>query len=125
MTKQTLWPDFDFINDSRTIRRILGDEGAGIEEKTNGIIKFSVETDGTSDGKITHHCYLKLLQIFYQYPFLSVSHDINEYPATIHADIFKKGKLVNNESELIDSLREIFGSTETKKLIRKLYRAVQ
>ncbi len=122
MTKETLWPDFDFENETRTVKTILRDEGSGIQEKSNGLIRFEVSTT-SFHGEIEHTCHLTVSKIGYQYPFLKVSHGISEYPAKIIADIYKHGKQVNGESELLDSLREIFGAPETVQLIRNLYRA--
>ena len=118
---RSLWPDFDLTERPRSIRRAILDAGSGLEDKTEGKIRFQVESVPSEQGGFTHNCYLFAPEIDYRYPFLKViEHASSGYPVNIVADVWKQGALAGDEKALIDSLGLVFRSDSVKKAILNL-----
>jgi hypothetical protein len=118
---RNLWPDFPLKQNNRALKRILFSEGRGIEDKTEGAIRFELETRA-NDAKegFVHHGYLAVPNVGYRYPFLRVHHGREPYPATIVADAFSRDVVVHNEKEFLATLERLFQDDTTKKTVQQL-----
>ncbi len=113
------WPDFAKGN-RRTIKTILTEMGSGISEKTGDAIKFQVQTIPDGKGVFKHNCSLYIPSMYYQYPFMTVTHPISMFPVTTQSDVFGQPVVSKTETEFTDILKQIFSSDSTKTVVEQL-----
>src|ERR1041384_7255113 len=94
------WPEFDKLPRPNTVKSVLIEEGNGIEERTNGEIRFIVESEPYDNGGFQHRCFLLVTKVSYRYPLMVVFQERLGYPVRVVADIFPKGCAAGNETEL-------------------------
>jgi hypothetical protein len=114
------WPDFATMAKPKTIRSVIIEEGAGISEKTNGAIRFEVDSSPHGKGGFVHYCSLVAIKVAYRYPLLRVVQDGLDYPVTVIADTFPQGAAAGNEEELRKDLGLVFRSDVTKRVVLQL-----
>ena len=114
------WPDFSTMTKPKTIRRIVIEEGDGIVEKTNGEIRFIVESQRGNSGGFIHQCFLDVAKASYRYPMMRVVQTSFDYPVTIIADNWPQGADARNEGELREKLGLVFTSDTTKNVVLQL-----
>jgi hypothetical protein len=114
------WPEFKKMPRPKTIRRVIIEEGAGIAERTDGVVTFDVDSMAHDNGGLVHHCALVVPQVAYRYPLLRVVQDHLDYPVTVVADPFPSGAPAKNEAELRKHLGEVFRSEATAKVVHQL-----
>ena len=118
------WPEFDKLPKPKTVRSILIEEGNGIAERTNGEIKFLVESEPAENGGFLHRCFLVVTKVSYRYPLMRVVQDGLNYPVTVVADIFPHGSPAGNEKELRKALGLVFRSDVVKNVVPQLLELV-
>ncbi|WP_020470167.1 hypothetical protein [Zavarzinella formosa] len=119
MTKN-LWPDFDIGQMPLSPKQIIEEAGAGLEEKTNGLVRFSYEgvVVQVNTVELTYALYSRKLQ--FHFPFLQVKFGItSHYPVTIVADKLPDMEAAD-EDNLIESLAKIFNAPSTIKTVQQL-----
>jgi hypothetical protein len=129
---ENLWPDFDLATKPRTVRRVLIEAGAGLQEKTKGTIRFEVDTAPHGKGGFVHNCYLVAPGLGYRYPLLRVEQGVEPYPVTVYSEQRKGGTPVGsrgqspeqNERALVEHLREVFKSELTNRIVLQLLDAI-
>jgi hypothetical protein len=115
-----LWPEFEVASQS-TPRTIIQQAGAGLEEKTKGLIKFYVSGIRISEKVAAVDCSLFSPTLKYMYPFLKVRFPVVElYPVELIADKFPDTLRATNEEELLEMLGKVFQSPSTIDTIQKL-----
>jgi hypothetical protein len=118
------WPEFDKLPKRKTVRRVLLEEGSGVSERTNGEIRFVVESEPSGKGGFLHHCSLCVPKVNYRHPLLRVVQEGLDYPVTVIADIWPKGAAAGNEAELRKDLGLVFRSDVVAKLVPQLLELV-
>lgn len=118
------WPDFDLGPDVHTVRRVLVEEGSGIEQKTRGAIRFEVLSRPEGERRFGHTCYLVAPSMGYRFPFMYVEHGLEQYPVTITTDVFPRNAGAADEKSLRDLLGEVFRSDATKNVVVQILDAV-
>lgn len=120
MPVQNLWPDFDVQAMPRSPKRVLQEAGAGLREKTHGLIEFVVQTHA-DDNQLVHDCYFWVPSLNFRYPFLTVTHDgAQPYPVEITSDAFARSRKADNETSFLEILGEIFRSPRTVSAVTQL-----
>jgi len=114
------WPDFSTLPKPRTVRSVLIEEGHGIAERTNGEVKFNVESEPSGNGGFLHRCSLFVPKVGYRYPLLRVVQDGLDYPVTVVADTFPHGSVASKEEELRKVLGQVFRSEAVKNVVLHL-----
>lgn len=117
---KNLWPDFDSEQAPRSPKIVIEEAGAGLDEKTDGLVKFyraSVSIRGNS-VEVLFTLYTRSLG--YHFPFLRAEFSVDSvYPVKVVADKMTD-VVANDENELIASLEEIFNAPSTVETIQKL-----
>ena len=115
------WPDFAKLPKLKTARSVLIDEGNGLAERTNGEVRFHVESEPSGNkGGFLHRCFLVVPKVNYRYPLMRVVQDGLNYPVTVVADIFPEGGAANNEAQLRQVLGRVFQSDVVKNVVLQL-----
>lgn len=119
-----LWPDFNITVPPRGVRQILREAGAGIKEKTNGLIEFEVRMNGPREGDITFDCRLAVPSIEYSFLLFRALATATGFPVRLVWDganfSFLHPEPARNEQELLAQLRTIFNSPEVKEIVTNL-----
>jgi hypothetical protein len=118
------WPEFDKLPKTPTVRSILLAEGNGVSERTNGEVRFVVESEPSGQGGLLHRCLLIVPKVGYRYPLLRVVQDQLDYPVTVVADVWPQGTTAGNEAELRKALGKVFRSDAVKKVVPQLLELV-
>lgn len=113
------WPEFDKLPRTKTVRGVLVEEGSGVAERTDGEIRFAVESEPNGKGFV-HHCYLDVPKVAYRYPLLRVRQSDLDYPVEVFADVWPQGAAAGNEAELRNVLGLVFRSDKVAKLVPQL-----
>ena len=113
------WPVFA-PSTRRGIKTILTELGSGIAERTDGTIRFSIDTTPEGDGSFKHRCYLQVVPLRYNYPFLVANHNMNMFPVTVEADTFEQAVTCQTEDGLVSLLKTIIASEQTRKVVEQL-----
>jgi hypothetical protein len=116
------WPEFNKLPKPNSVRHILIEEGSGISERTNGEIKFVVNSE-PSANKVEHYCSLFVSKVGYRYPLMRVIQDGFNYPVTVIADNIQQGA-AGNEAELRKVLGQVFQSDAIKNVVPQLLELV-
>ena len=115
------WPDFAKLPKLKTVRGVLLDEGNGIAERTNGEVRFLVDSEPSGNqGGFLHRCFLVVPKVNYRYPLMRVVQDGLNYPVTVVADGFPQGSAAGNETELRKVLGLVFRSDVVKNVVLQL-----
>ena len=113
------WPEFP-KEKRRTIKTILMEQGSGIEERTEGTIKFLIQTFLDGPEKVTHRCELYVVPINYMYSLITVTHSFKEFPVTTIADALGQPVVSQTEEELVAVLKRIITSESTRNVVEQL-----
>jgi hypothetical protein len=116
------WPDFDLTKNRSSVRNVILELGRGISEKTQDLIRFHVDTtlESSPDQKFVHRCTLWVVKLSYFYPFMTVMHGFDLYPAYVVSDVDPKTFKAASENELVEHLKKVFSSETTKKTVELL-----
>lgn len=142
---EDLWPDFREVSIDKTPISIIKEYASKLEEKTNHMVSAEVEKDdiiamiqlwendnykGHISPPLQYNFYLVAQTLNYRYKLFCIAHDIFLYPIYFYEidkdikDEFypeQKGTIpINNETDLLDFLKKIFGAKKTTKIIRAL-----
>jgi hypothetical protein len=123
MTISNQWPDFLQLmpSKSKTVRRVLIEEGSGLGEKTKGDITFVVDTTPSGLGGFLHQCFLYVPKIGYRYPLMRVEQKNGvDYPVEVVASPPPHVRTANDEKELRKALGTLFQSEMTKSVVLQL-----
>ena len=113
------WPEFAKGN-RRTIKTILMEQGSGVEERTEGAIKFNVYTSFDGSGSFRHLCDLRVISIDYDYPLFTVTHRASMFPVTTIADALGQPIVSHTEEQLVAVLKQIITSESTRNVVEQL-----
>ncbi len=116
---ENLWPDFP-KGQRRTIKTILMEVGSGIADKTEGTIRFYVDTSLEGQGIIKHRCQLQVVPITYFYPLFTVTHTVNMFPVITVAEALDRPVSSSTEDEFVEVLRQIITSESTRNVVDQL-----
>ncbi len=121
-----LWPDdIAVTNDLKSPVTILRQQAALLGEKTQNLVEAEVSSQVTpgspSEGSYFTHQFSLVAPALDNYKFrlFYIRHLIDFYPIRIWKEGAKEIQ-VGSEQEFIETLREIFSSEETKRVIRAL-----
>lgn len=120
---RNLWPDFDLKAGPRGPGRILKEEGAGVSDRTDGIVVFEVETHGGTSELFEHTGYLSVPSLDFRYPLLRVVHGEAPWPepvTVVSNALSPQSQRVKNEEEFLEVLGRIFQSDHVKNIVRQL-----
>ena len=117
------WPEFDKPK-TKTVRSVLLEEGGGVSERTNGEIRFLVESEASGTGGVLHRCFLSVPKVNYRYPLLRVVQDNLDYPVKVVADLWPEGAPARSEVELRKKLGQVFRSEGVTKVVPQLMELV-
>ncbi len=113
---QNLWPDFLFDETVRSPKNILEEQAHFLAKMTKNVLTASVRTESIENGEIRN-----IFQIIapkldgYRYTlFTIVQKSINPFPCKIDGE---KSYSIKNEESLVEKLKSILGSGETKRII--------
>lgn len=119
-----LWPDFNITVPPRGVRQILQEAGAGIKEKTNGLIDFEVRVYGDRENAVVFDCYLTVRRLNYSMLLFRAQPTTKGFPVTVIWDganfSIRHPEPARNEQELLTQLRTIFTSPEVKEIVTNL-----
>ncbi len=115
-----LWPDFDIGKAPRSPKAVIEQAGAGLEAKTNGMVRFWSLSTSIKDNQVEAAFSLYAPSLRYHFPFLRAKFAVAPaYPVTVVAD--KMTEIVaNDENELTTSLAKIFNAPTTVETIQRL-----
>lgn len=117
---KNLWPEFEAMSKS-TPKTVVENAGAGLEEKTAGLVRFFLDSPRISNGFVILDCKLYAPKISYMYPFLKVKFPVADgYPVELVADKIPETFPAANEEELLRTLGKIFQSPSTIDTIQNL-----
>ncbi len=117
------WPTFHTAK-TKSVRAVLLEEGVGIVDRTDGKIRFVVESEPTDDGGLLHRCFLDVAAVGYRFPLMRVRQAGLDYPATVVADIYERGKQVKTETDLRKTLGSVFKSDAVANVVPQLLELV-
>ena len=122
---KNLWPNFDTGQALRTPMTVIQEAGAGLEEKTNGLVKFYRMSPSIKDNKVEVSFTLYAPSLSYHFPFLRAKFAVEPvYPVTVVADKLTD-VVANDENELTASLAKIFNAPSTVETIQSLMSLAQ
>jgi hypothetical protein len=116
-----LWSDFIFKQDENTPFKIITKQAEYLTENTKGILKGRLKIVLPIVENIRYCFGIEAPHLGkYTYQLFLFSHNPKElYPLEIEEDT--RGRLIiNSEEELISTLKEIFASPNTQKVIQTL-----
>lgn len=123
---ENLWPVFDIVPRPLGVKDVLRRAGEGIEERTEGRIRFRVQSHFAEDRapRYRHTCLLELPGR--DFAFFRVVEEGDPYPVTIYGDgePFEMGVKARDEADLLEKLKALFASEATKKIVFQLLNAV-
>jgi hypothetical protein len=117
-----LWPADLFGSPATTPPvAILRQQGALLNEKTNGLLE-GVVLSGRRDSELHYQFYIRApLLENYAYLLFEVIHSpILFYPLVVKTDLTEQGKTVASEEQFRQVLRDLFSSERSKEVIRSL-----
>lgn len=142
---EDLWPDLVEITPDKTPISIIKEHASKLADKTNYMISADLEKEDITndiylvnkDGRYKvikapfQYSFMLIAQALdYRYKLFSIAHDIFLYPIyffDIDADIiseicpnFEGAISINNETDLLAFLKNIFGAKKTIKVIQAL-----
>lgn len=112
-----LWPDDIAATSIVPPVSILREQAAILSRKTKQLLRARVET--ASEGQLIRHVFvISAPAIDYNLELFHMSHEITLYPI----DLYWAGKYdkIEDEAQLIEALKKIFGASDTKKLVHSL-----
>ena len=122
---ENLWPDFDIGQVPRSPKAVIEEAGGGLEEKTNGLVKFSSGVTSINDDQVEVPFYLFTPSLSYSFPFMRATFAVEPvYPVTLVSDKMTD-VVANDESELTASLAKIFNAPSTVATIQRLMSLAQ
>lgn len=115
-----LWPEFHAVQSPSSPKKIIEERGAGLKERTKGVVQFYRSRTTVAGDEITLNFTLYSPHLSYHFPFLQARFSIeNNYPVTLIADKMAEIK-ANSDEELIGGLSKIFNAPTTVETIQKL-----
>lgn len=124
MTATDLWPDIPFEPKPRGVRQILEEAGAGLKEKTKGLVEFRVwpEQGETADFPFRYRCDLRVDKLDYNYLLLEVLSAPTGFPVEVWTGRGARRDPVTatDEASLLTALGAVFWSAETRAVIKNL-----
>ncbi|MBC8042593.1 MAG: hypothetical protein IAF08_04030 [Rhizobacter sp.] len=133
--KQNLWPkDIVDTSDLVTPVSILKEQASLLGEQTQNLVEAKVETSSITNGQLMHVFYLVAPALDnYKYRLFTIYHGVELYPLDLvdpeekiffdpsdHTVIAQTSRPVKSQEELLERLRHIFSSPQTKKVINAL-----
>ena len=117
----SLWPEE--VSDTAEVApvSILKKQAVDLYEKTGYIINGQVSS--SAQGNELRHSFYFVVPAMdnYRYRLLYVEHQIQRlYPVILYSDVHARNHTINNKEELIQTLKEVFASDETKRVIHTL-----
>ena len=84
---KNLWPDFDSEQALRSPKTVIEEAGAGLVEKTKGLVQFYRMNVSIKDNKVEVLFSLYTRSLSYHFPFLRAKFAVDPvYPVTVVAD---------------------------------------
>jgi hypothetical protein len=94
-----LWPDFDRVQTPRSPKAVVAQAGAGLSDKTMGLVTFFSGTASVKDGMVEVDCSLWVPALMYHYPFLRLRFGVDPmYPVTVIASGMSDTKAKDDSS---------------------------
>lgn len=116
-----LWPDLVFDVDIVTPVGILKEQAALLGPKTNNVVQAGVRSVYI-ENDFSFRFDLYCLALDYRYALFTISYPVELFPVTlVFNDVnAKKDSVIETETAFRDSLRIIFASEKTRKVIDAL-----
>lgn len=115
-----LWPNFDQALAPRTPKVVIEEAGAGLSEKTKGLVKFYSTPVSIRGDVVRQQFTLYVRALSYHFPFMSVEFAVEPfYPAKITIDKMRD-QTANDEEELKGVLANAFTAPTTISTIQRL-----
>lgn len=115
-----LWPDFPAGKAASSPKAIIEAAGAGLDVKTNGLVRFYSMGMTIRDNVVDSTFSLYAPKLSYHFPFLRARFPIDaSYPVTLTADRLPE-EVAADESALLTCLANIFRAASTVDTIQKL-----
>ena len=117
----SLWPDE--VSDTAEVApvTILKKQAIDLYEKTE--YKIRGEVFSTAQGEELRHSFYFVVPVMdnYRYRLLFVEHQIQRlYPLSLYSDVHSRNHTIKNKEEFIKTLKVVFASDETKRVIQTL-----
>jgi hypothetical protein len=115
-----LWPDFPPAARPRGIRQMFEEAGAGLEEKTGGLVRFEVRVLPPQDGgTFRYDGVLRVPKIDYAHPLCRITTGATPFPAEL---IWEEGSVpgIRSEGDLLAQLTKVFQAPHTREVILNL-----
>lgn len=114
-----LWPEFNLDEVIRSPKTILNEQAEFLAKKTKNLLMANVKTY-VGNNKIRHDFEIIAPKLNgYKYTLFNITHEsVFIYPCIIDLPMIEYK--VENESILIEKLKDIFNSSEIKKVIQAL-----
>ncbi len=116
---ENLWPDFSFEETVRGPKTILEEQAQFLAKGTKNVLTANVRTETTNNGEIRNIFQLIAPKIDgYKFTlFTIIQKNIHPFPCKVDGE---KSYSIKNEETLIEKLKSIFSSPETKEIINIL-----
>jgi hypothetical protein len=124
MTTADLWPDIKIDPKPRGVRQILEEAGAGLKQKTKGLVEFLVlpMESHRSDLPFRLRCYLRVEALDYNYFLLEVDSAATGFPVEVRTgnSVLDHEVKAGDEASLLAVLATVFRSEQTQTVIKNL-----
>lgn len=134
---ESLWPDFSELQKVKSPKEILEEQGGMLPKATNQLVFAVMEASDTFKNDISVGLKYDFTYDFnicgkglpsYRFKLLTVGHNINLYPARIRlesdlrkeAGITKQDILVESQTDFINLLKDVFGSSRLKYIVTSI-----
>ncbi len=122
---ENLWPDFNIGQVPRSPKAVIEEAGRGLEEKTDGMVKFWTMSTSIQENEVKVQFSLYSRKLSYHFPFMRAEFLVESgYPVRVVADKMKD-IVANDENELTASLGKIFNAPSTVSTIQRLMSLAQ
>ena len=116
---ENLWPDFSFGETVRGPKNILEEQAQFLVKGTKNVLNANVRTETFDDGKIRIIFQLIAPKLDgYKYTLFTVTQkSIHPFPCKFDGE---KSFSIKNKEDLVEKLKSIFNSKETRDIINIL-----
>lgn len=116
---EDLWPDFE-AEKIKNPKTFLVEQASHLSEKTKNVLLAEVKSSGDIKNKILHSFDIVAPALSnYRFNLFHIRHQMLYYPL----EFIDNGQIsiLQNEDELVENMKRVFNSDETKRILSSLY----